>query len=216
MAVQKGRKVRVEVALTYATTKTVSEVTNANPGVASSTGHGLTAGTLGYFSTATGMASELEDGMAVSAEAVAADTFTLRGVDTTDWGNFTAGVFTPVATFATLSESTSYSISGGESSPLDKTTLLDEQGQEDTSILSPQRVQLDNFSNPQGAALAFVEACARTNAAAIFRITFQNGERRIWRGVPSVPGESLSVGQMATSGFSTTVRGRLLKLAVAA
>lgn len=216
MAKQKGRKVRVEVALTYGSTKVVSEVTNANPGVASSTGHGLTAGSVGYFSTATGMESELENGMAISAEAVASDAFTLRGVDTTDWGNFTAGVFTPVATWATISEATSYEIGGGERSPLDVTTLLDDQGQEDTSLLTAQRVTLNNFSNPLGSALAFVETCARNNTAAIFRITFPDGERRLWRGVPGMPGESMSVGQMATAGFSTTVKGRLLKLAVAA
>lgn len=216
MAKQKGRKVRVEVALTFGSAKTVTEVTNADPGVASSATHGMTAGTIGYFSTATGMESELEDGMAISVSAPASGTFNLEGVDTTDWGDFTAGEFTPVATWGTISEATSYEISGGEQKTIDNTELLDDQDQEESAGLTAQRVQINNFSNPQGTALAYIESAARDATACIFRISFPDGSRRVWRGVPSVPGESLSVGQMATAGFSTSVIGRLHKLAAAA
>ena len=215
MATQRGRKVRVEVATAYGTTKSVSEVTNANPGVASSTTHSLPAGTIGYFSTATGM-MELEDTMAVSVASVTTDAFTLEDLDTSNFGNFSAGVFVPVSTWVTLSQATSYALTGGEAAAQDVTTLLDSQGQEEAGILSAQRMQLDNFSDPKATALAFIESAARSSTPVIFRITFANGERRIWRGVPSVPGEALSVGQMATSGFSTTVRGRAFKLAAAA
>lgn len=216
MAKQKGRKVRVEVALTFGTPLTVTAVSKADPGVASCATPPV-AGTIGYFNTATGMESELEDGMAISAETIVADTsFVLKGVDTTDFGTFTAGAFTPVATWATLSEATSYEISGGEQKTVDNTELLDEQDQEESTGLTAQRVQLSNFSNPQGAALAKVESNARTSTATIFRITFDDGSRRIWRGVPGTPGESLSVGQMATAGFSTSVIGRLHKLSTAA
>jgi len=207
--------VRVEVAITFGSSKAVSEVTNANPAVATSTAHGLAAGSVGYFSAAAGMESELQDGMAVSVKGPDTNTFQLEGIDASNWGNFTSGTFVPVSAWATLSESTGYEITGGDRQPLDVTTLLDEQGQEDTSQLGAQRVQVNNFSNPQGTALAFIEEAARDNDACIFRITFPDGSRRIWRGVPSLPGESLSVGQMATSGFSTTVRGRLHKLAAA-
>lgn len=213
--VPKGRKVRLEVALTYGSAKTVTEVTNANPGVASSTAHGMTAGAVGYFGEATGM-PELEDKAAVSVATVTTDAFTLEEYNTTDFGNFTAGTFLPVATWGTLSEATSYAITGGEQKQVDSTTLLDTQDQEDAAGVSAERVNVSAYSNPRATTLAFIEACARASTAAIFRVTLADGTRRVWRGVPSLPGESLEKGQLAQGGFSTSVLGRTFRLPVAA
>ena len=62
MSTQTGRNVRVEIAATYDTAKTVSAVTKANPGVASSTSHGMANGAIGYFSDTTEGMNELAGG----------------------------------------------------------------------------------------------------------------------------------------------------------
>jgi hypothetical protein len=52
---QKGRNVRVEVATLFGTAKTVTAVSKANPGVASSAAHGLANASIGYFENVLGL-----------------------------------------------------------------------------------------------------------------------------------------------------------------
>ena len=57
----KGRGVRVEIAATYAAAKTVTALTLANPGVATSAAHGLANDTVGYWTITSGMAQRVID-----------------------------------------------------------------------------------------------------------------------------------------------------------
>lgn len=214
MATQKGRNVRVEVAATFAAAKTVSAVTKATKGVVTSAAHALAEGTIGFFSGVAGM-TEIE-GQAASVDNTLLNTFDLEGIDTTLYGTFSGTcLFTPVATWSTLSVATSYSISGGDVDQLDTTTLLDLVKQNDVGMLAAQTVSFDAFSDPQLAAMLLAEAAAMTGGFIVMRITFPNGERRVFRGQPSIPGESVSVSAMATGSFNVTVKGRVLKLVTA-
>nr|WP_315210096.1 phage tail tube protein [uncultured Albidiferax sp.] len=215
MSIPKGRQCRIEVAATYAATAlAVTGVAKGNPGVITSAGHGLAAGTVGYFDTITGMDEML--GQAVSASAVSADNFEAERLDTTNFGDFVSGTFTHVESWLTLSNSTSYEIGGGAADKLDRTTLLDRIKQEENGLLAAQTVSISGFSDPLLAAMDIVRAAALNDGYAVFRITFKNGERRIWRGQPSLPGESLSVSQLATGSFDVSVKGQVLSLPVAA
>ena len=215
MSTQKGRNVRVEVAATYAAAKTVSTVSKASPGlVTTSTAHALAEGTIGYFSGVSGM-TEL-DGQAASVDTTLSSTFLAEGINTTNFGTLAGTcLFTPVATWVTLSTSTSYQIGGGEADPIDTTTLLDVVKQSDVGMLAAQSVSFDAFSDPQLAAMLLLEAAAIAGDYVVMRITFPNGERRVFRGIPSLPGESVAVSAMATGSFSVSVKGRLLKLPTA-
>lgn len=214
MSTQKGRNVRVEIAATYAAAITISAISKANPGVATSTAHALTNGMCGYFSGLTEMV-ELE-GQAASVNAPATDTFALEGIDTTDYGTFSGTAqFSPVATWVTLSTATGYQIAGGEADQIDKTTLLDKIKQMDVGMLSAQTINFDALSDPQLAASALVDAAALSGTPILGRITFPNGERRLFRGNPSMPGESVAVSAMATGAFGVSAIGRILKLPAA-
>jgi hypothetical protein len=214
MSVHKGRAVRVEVALTFSTAKVVSALTKANPGVATSTSHALAEGTIGYFSSVGGM-TELE-GQVASVDTTLTNTFNLEGIDTTNFTTFsTSANFTPVATWGTLSSATGYEISGGDAEQLDMTTLLDNQRQQEAGMLAAQVLTLNAFSDVQAAAMSYVMAQARSNGYVVFRITLSNGERRIVRGQPSLPNESLAVNQVATGGFSVIAKGQALFLPAA-
>lgn len=211
MATQKGRNVKVEIALTFATAKVVTSVTKASPGVVTSTAHALTDGAIGYFDAITGMDEIF--GQAASVDAPAANTFNLEGLDTTVFGTAaTAGSFTPVATWGTLSTSTDYEIGGGSAEQLDETALLDKFQKFTNGMLAAQTVTLNGFSDPQNTAMAFVRAAARSDGFVVVRITLNNGERRVFRGQPSLPGESLAVNQMAKGSFSINVKGEVLSI----
>lgn len=211
----KGRQVRVEVAATYGAAKTVTEVTAANPGVASSTGHGLTAGSVGYFASVAGM-DQLE-GQVASVKTPTTDAFTLEKLDTTNFGDYTDGDFIPVTAWKTLSKSTGYEIGGGSADKTDDTTLLDSMKKEGVGHLAAQTVTISGFAEEYNSDAAdIVEAAARAGEAIVFRITLKNGGRRIFRGTPSLPNESLSVSANGTGSFEVAPVGQVLRLPAAA
>ena len=76
-----GRGVRVEVQKTVAAAKTITAISLANPGVATSTAHALADGTVGFLDAVAGMVNL--DGQAIRIDAPAANTFELQGVETT-------------------------------------------------------------------------------------------------------------------------------------
>jgi hypothetical protein len=57
-------------------------------------------------------------------------------------------------------------------------------------------------------------AAARAGTSMTFRITLSNGERRVFRGVCSLPGESQGISQAATGSFKVAVKGRVHRLPV--
>ena len=208
----KGRGVRVEIAATYGTPVAVTAVTLASPGVATSTAHGQANNTVGYFSTVTGMV-QLED-QACRVKNTAANTFELQGLNTSGYAAFLTGNFTPVATWQTLSESTSYSIGGGASEKLDVTTLLDIVRKEELGLLPVQSVSMNVIAQdtPSAAAL-LLEAAVQSQGKVTVRITLGNGAVRIFRGEPSTPGEDVQQGAVGTGSLEYAVKGFVLKLA---
>lgn len=206
-----GRGVRVEVAATYAAAKTVSAITLASPGVATSTSHGLTDATVGYFSGVTGMVQI--EGMAARIDAPATNSFNLETLDTTAFSAFTGTCsFTPVATWSTLGIATSYAIGGGEAEKLDNTTLLDDVKQELNGLLASQSVTINvNAETFNSAAMTLIENAARNATSAVFRITLKDGSVRVFRGEPSLPGEDVQKGSIGTGTFGITVKGFVIK-----
>lgn len=212
MANVKGRNVKIEIAATYSTAKTVTAVTQATTGVATSATHGMANDTVGYWSGVTGMA-QLE-GQATRVKNTAANAFDLQGLNTTNYSAFTAGTFTPVATWSTLSEATSYDIGGGSADKLDVTTLLDIVKKEEQGLLPTQNVTMDVIAqDTPSAAMQLLESAVQTQGAVVVRITLGNGAVRVFRGEPSLPGESVSQGAVGTGSLDYAVKGFVLKLA---
>lgn len=213
MSVVKGRGVRVEFANAYGSPVTISAITQASPGVATSTAHGQADGTVGYLSSVEGMV-QLE-GQAVRVDSPNANDFQLQGINTTSYSAFSGTCsFTPVSTWHALSESTSYTIGGGESEKLDATTLLDVVKQEESGLLAAQTMQVNILAqDTPSTALAALQALAQAGTKVVFRVTLPSGGIRIGYGEPSLPGEDLQRGQLGTGSFSWTVKGLILMLA---
>lgn len=201
-----GRGVRVEIGMTEGTPKTVSGVTLADPGVATSTSHGMASKSLGYFQNVSGMV-QLE-GQSVRLQSVATNTFNLEDIDTTSYPAFTAGEFVPVLTWGTLGRTTGYDTGGGGGEKLDDTVLLDDGKQEIQGLLSAQSVTFNlNPATISDSAMTKLRKTARAAGYLVFRITLKDGNVRHFRGQPSLPGESVQKGAIGTGNFSVTVKG---------
>ena len=206
-----GRGVRVEIGITEGAAKTVSAVTQASPGVATSTAHGLANKSVGYLAVVSGMV-QLE-GQAARVANQAANTFELEDIATTDYPAFTAGTFVPVTAWSTVSRAASYDIGGGDADPIDTTVLLDTIKQNANGLLAAQTVKIDlKLDTTDDEALGLVRAAALSQAYMVFRITLSDGAQRIFRGQPSLPGENVGQGALGTGSFSVTVKGSVLFL----
>lgn len=205
-----GRGVRLEVGLTDASPKTVTAVTLASPGVATSATHGLANGAVGYWSVTGGMPQL--DGQATRVYNQATNTFELQGLNTAGFTAFTAGTFIPIATWGTITEAIGYQIGGGAAGDLDDTKLLDVIEQKVLGVLPADSVQLDILSQEVNTStMQLIEDASIQLLYKVFRVTLTSGAVRIFRGIPARPGESLQRGQLATGGFAVKVKGFVLR-----
>lgn len=212
MTIVKGRGVRVEISATYATAIPVTALTLANPGVATSAAHGMANNTVGYFDTVVGMV-QLE-GQAFRVKNTATNSFELQGLNTTNYSAWTSGNVIPVATWSTLSESTSYEIGGGAAEKLDVTTLLDVVRKEVQGLLPVSNVAFDTLAeSTPTAAMQLLESAVQTQGKVVVRMTLPDGAVRIFTGEPSLPGERVAAGSIGTGNLDFAVKGFVMKLA---
>lgn len=205
-----GRGLRVEVAKTMGAAKTVSAVTTASPGVATSTAHALTAGTVGVFQDVTGML-QLE-GQAIRVAAPDSNTFELELYETTDMPAYTGGKLVPVTAWSTVGNATQYSIGQADAEQQDMTVLLDDIRQQEAGLMNAQTVSITGFSAFNSEAMQILQSASRRAAAVVFRITLKDGQQRIFNGTPSLPGEEASTGQPLTGAFSVLIKGSVMFL----
>ena len=208
----KGRGVRVEVGATYGAPIAVQSISNAKPGVVHATAHGLTDASAGYLQ-AIGDMVQL-NGQAGRVDSPATDTFSLQGIDTTNYPTGGAGQFVPVATWLTLQEATAYTIGGGAANKLDTTTLIDVIAQQENGLLAAQSLTFKTLAKTTpSTAQALVEATAQQGGSLVFRITHPDGSVRLAYGEPSIPGEDVQQGAVGTGQIDVSVKGFVLKLA---
>lgn len=211
----KGLNVRVEVGITEGTPKTVTAISKASPsGLISAAAHGLANGSVGYMDDVVGM-SQI-DGQAIRVDldgSPSSGSFFAETINTSEFEDFTSGVFVPVTAWATLAQSTQYQLGGGAAKTEDASTLLDTTEKLETLKLAAETVTIDVRSlTEDNLALAKIRSVARAIDRLVFRITLADGAQRIFRGQPSVPGESLTQGGLGTGQLSVTVKGQICYL----
>lgn len=208
-----GRQVRVEVATAFGPSLTLNSITKATEAVATaSAAHTLAVGAVGFFSVADGMI-ELHN-QAGRVKAAATPAFTVQSLDTTTYSTAVNGgaTFTPATTWGLLDAAAGYEITGGSADQLDDTRLHDRKKRMVNGLLAAQGLNLT--TRPQtvnNAVAAQVESAAINNTNLLFRITLGDGAVRIYYGIPSLPGESVQPGALASGSFSVTGDGWVLK-----
>ena len=207
-----GRGVRIEIGATYGTPITISAITNANPGEATSTSHAQAAKTCGYLSSVEGMV-QLEGQAVRVGAAPGTNDFDLEDINTTNMPAFSGScTFTPVATWSTLGRITGYSIGGGEAEKLDDTVLIDDIKQEVSGLLGAQSVTFNlSAATISDSGMTAVRQAARDAAYLVFRITLKDGNVRVFRGQPSLPGEDVQKNSLGTGTFGVTVKGVVIE-----
>lgn len=146
------------IASAYGAAKTVTNVTNANPGVAASTAHGLTNGTI--LEVTSGWTRL--DGRVARVSGAVTDNFGLEGIDTTSTSTYPTaaggGSVRAVTTWQQISQVLESSSSGGEQQFFNY-SFLEDSGDEKQipTIRSARSISLtiaDDDSLPQYAVLS--------------------------------------------------------------
>lgn len=191
------------VASAYGTAKTVTAVTNANPGVASSTAHALTNSTIVEVTSGW---TRL-DGRVARVSASTTDSFSLEGVNTTDTSVFPAGAgagsVRAITTWQQISQVLESSSSGGEQQ-FYSYSFLEDSGDEKQipTTRSARTITLtiaDDDSLPQYAVLA---AANDDRAPRTVKFQLPNGSTIYFRGY------------IAMSKMPTTTKNQAMALTV--
>lgn len=122
---QKSQQAYLSVATAVTAAKTITGLTNANPGVVTSTAHGLANGSVGIITGVVGTVQVNNRAFVIANQAT--NTFELKGVDTTTaqgYGTYTSGgIFTPSTMTEVGEVSGITSAFDGEASDIDVTHL---------------------------------------------------------------------------------------------
>jgi Phage tail tube protein, TTP len=185
MAEQVWANVAVAFQSALAAADTITALTKANPGVATSTAHGLTNGQYVRL-TASGMYQV--DGRIFRVANVTANTFELEGEDTTNYATFVSGTAEQITFGTTLGSGLTVNVSGGEPEFADVTTIHDSIRRRIPTVTSPLQMAIEAKFDLTDAALTALRAAAATLSTRACLITFSNGWRVAFNGFVSASG----------------------------
>lgn len=213
-----GRNTRVEVAKTFSADIVISAISLAAPPVVSYEGATdppdgsvvlIDADIDGMFELASQAART--DNAAVGGSPA---TLELENVDATDFGALSGeSSFKYVTAWSTLGNAKTLSAGSAAPNKKDATVLLDRKqryllGQSDTPDIT-----VDMLSNPFLEAVGLVKAAALSGDIMVFRVTCQDGSKRIFAGFVSLPSENITTGEIATGGFTIVQQGDRMEYA---
>lgn len=208
MAIEVGRQVRLEYGSALAAAMSVSGISKASAAVVNGSGFTVVAGDFIYLGQVDGM-TELSYVVArvASSPAPTATAFTLEGIDSTNFGTWTASTgVQKVNTWATIAAATSVDFGAGSVESLDITTLIDSARQNTAGLLSRADVTVNLFSDYAASAQTAINAAALAGTITVFRVTKASGHKRLFSGIPSEIGESLNVNQPISGNFTIVQR----------
>lgn len=203
-SITKWTQVGVAMQSVIAATKTISAITQANPGVATSTAHGYTNGQY-VLILAQGM-YQLNNRVFRVAN-VTANTFELEGEDTTSYPAFSTGTAQLLTLGNTFSTITDADGSGGEAEQLDATTIHDPLRVIVPGLPTAMVYNMQSIWDPSDAALKALRLASNSASDRVFQFTFQNGRIMVFNGLVSAPGNPTgSAGQIVKTPIQITAR----------
>lgn len=200
----RGINTRVEIQSTIDTAKTVTAITKASPGVATSTAHGFVNGDV-VVMTVEGM-GEINT-IAVRVANVTANTFELEGVNTTNYGTFTSGTAAKVLTWDTFASLQNISLPNQSANRIDITTIHDTQAQETLGLQGAVSGTMSGLFSPTETAVVNMRNATRNTQARALRITFETGVKAIFNAdVSAGQGFELSQNAVGTASYDLTIK----------
>lgn len=172
----------VLLATTYGTAKTVSAITNANPGVASSTAHGLSNGAL--VSMGSGW-SNLNNRV-VRVAGSATNAFNLDGIDTSLATLFPvgsgAGTATEITAFTQITQIMGFTTSGGDQQFTNFSFLEQNFETQMPTTTSAMSIAIDIADDPSLAGYIALKAAADARAIRALKLQLPDGSFILYQG----------------------------------
>lgn len=207
-----GRKTRVEVQDDVSAEVTITAITLANPAVVTYSGTlaGLANGDVIVIDDDIEGMQEIAGQVARIANLnLGANTFELESLDSSDFGALVGtSTFTKVSTWVTLGKARNVTSGGAQPNTLDSTVLLDRREQKVFAQNPAPDITVDSLSDLLSAGSQIVETAAEQNTPLVFRVTMSDGQRRIFRGYVTLPGENIPLKDLVTSSFSVSQIGK--------
>jgi hypothetical protein len=123
MAVQSSIGTRIKIATAAGSAKTITAITKANPAVCTSTGHGLSVGTVVVITGVVGMTELNSRAFVITAQTT--NGFTLGGCDASSYTTYSSGGTATVQTMTEVVGPTGWERTGTPASEIDATAMAD-------------------------------------------------------------------------------------------
>lgn len=175
--ITKWANVAVSVQSGIAGPKTITAITKANPGVVSATGHGYSNGDY-ILLEVQGMYQLNYRVMRVSA--VATDSFSLEGEDTTNYDTFVSGTAKKITLGTSLATLTSINASGGDFDFIDTTTIHDNIKTQVPGLPNPSTYSFESFWDPSDTGLIALKSASDSQAQRAILFSFASGQKFVF------------------------------------
>lgn len=204
-------EITLEVENALGSALTVTALTKANPGVATSAAHGLSNGDVVKFSISDGMV-ELDE-QVVRVANVATDTFELEGLDTTNYSTWSAGTATEVSSWYTICQATSLNLGNAAPTELEGSDFCSKKQETLYGLPGSTSGTIDVHHDAQLAALAKIKA-ATTSDLLAFRATWSNGYVTVFGAKTAYSGGfNASLNQLVSGSIPITVPNEIMEYA---
>lgn len=205
----------VSIATTYGTAKTVSAITNANPGVATSTAHGLVNGDIVSFTSGW---SNLNNRVVRVAGSVA-NAFNLDGLDTSSTSLYPTGSGTgsvqAITAFQQIAQIMGFSTSGGDQQFATFSFLEQNFETQIPTIFSAQSLSIDIADDPSLAGYIALKAASDARAIRALKIAMPDGSFILYQGYVSLnETPTVSKGQVMQVKATFSLQSRPVRYAV--
>jgi len=200
------KNVAVAMQSALAAAKTISAITKASPGVATSTAHGYSNGDI-VFLTISGM-YQLND-KPVRVANVTANTFELEGIDTTLFDTFSSGTAEKVTLGTSITTATTVSSSGGNFDFIDSTTIHANSKSQLPGLPEATTFTMDHIWDVTDTGLLALKSASDNQAKRVFQFTFGTGGKKMlfagYVGCSLLPGGAAQ--QLVTTPSVITMNG---------
>lgn len=174
------KNVAVSMQSALAAAKTITAITKANPGVATSTAHGFANGDI-VFLTVSGM-YQLND-KPVRVANVTTNTFDLEGIDTTLFDTFSSGTAELVTLGTSITTATTINSSGGNFEFIDATTIHGNAKSQLPGLPEATTFTMDHIWDVSDTGLLALKAASDNQAKRVFQFTFgTSGKKMLFAG----------------------------------
>lgn len=174
---------QIALATTFATAQTISAISNANPAVASASGHTYTDGDIILLSNSW---TKTDNGVFRVDGTVATTSFELEGVNSTDTGKFPtgggAGSSREITGWTQLPKIPTFEMTGGDAKSITTSYIDFEKDFEIFTGTNPERLNFTISYQPDSTAYAALVAAGESGTIQVVRLVLKDGSTLFYPG----------------------------------